>query len=156
LKKDKIKIFFGHCFYNEKRVKKYRDAVLRVFKDKSKYSVQFGTKKSFQIYENFFKEIKKLIRDAKYCIFDLIGYDPQKSKLNLNVLLELGVSIGANKKYYFLSAKSGKCKKLSEEITDIRKDYMPTYKKGNIRSLTRELKDIKTKIDEYWKARHYK
>lgn len=154
MKVNKPSIFIGHSFYGKKRVKKYRAALEKIF-TKKRYNVKFGTKESFQDDADFFKEIKRLIKKSRYCIFDLAGHNPEKSKLNLNVLLEAGVAIGANKKVYILSPKRGKCGKNVKQITDLSGRYIRWYKKNNSRSIRNELVEIRNKIDEHWKARKY-
>ena len=152
---NKPSIFIGHCFYGEKRVEKYRATLGKIF-TKRKYNIKFGTKESFQDDTDFFKEIKKLIKKSHYCIFDLAGYGPKKLRLNLNVLLEAGVGIGANRKVYILSPKKGECGRLIKEITDLSGRYMRLYNKNNSKSFRREITEIKKRVDEHWKARKFR
>lgn len=151
LKVNKPSVFIGHCFYGEKRVEKYRATLGKIF-SKKKYDIKFGTKESFQDDADFFKEIKRLIKKSRYCIFDLAGYGPKKLRLNLNVLLEAGVGIGANRKVYILSPKKGKCGRLIKEITDLSGRYMRLYNKNNSKNFKREIIEIKKRVDEHWKA----
>lgn len=45
-------------------------------------------------------DIFKNIKNARFCIFDLTGYHPGRYPHNLNVILELGVSIGVRRRSY--------------------------------------------------------
>jgi len=152
LKSKQIKIFVGHCFYGEKRVEKYRKLYNKIF-NKEKYKIIFGTQDSFQDYRDFFKEIRRLIRSSKYCIFDLKGYNKEKLPLNLNVLLETGISIGMGKKWYVMAPFKGICNKLVKEISNISGSNIRFYK---IIKIIKELKGIKRNIDDWEKAKKYR
>lgn len=148
LKNKKTTIFIGHCFNGEKRVEKYRKIYVNIFKNN--YKVTFGTQDSFQDYRDFFKEIRKLIKGSKYSIFDLKGYNKKKLPLNLNVLLEAGISIGMGKKWYIVAPAKGKCNKLVKEISNISGSNIRFYKRGKV---IKELRGIKKNIDDWEKAK---
>jgi hypothetical protein len=151
LENNRTKIFIGHCFYGEKRIKKYRKLFFDIFGNT--YSILFGTPESFKDYSHFFREIQKLIKKSRYCIFDLTGYNKKKLALNLNVLLEAGISIGAGKRCYILTPSKGKFFSLVKQISDFSGHNVTFFKK---REFNKKLKLLKANIDEWEKGRKLK
>lgn len=76
------------------------------------------------------RDIKKKIRKSTLCIFDLTGYK-KKDKLdkNLNVILELGISIGLGKQV-FIAYKEGSID-FNKEMSDLLGQYRYPYKTYN-------------------------
>lgn len=153
MKTDKPGIFVGHCFDGESRVIKYRAIIQKIF-TKQKYRLVYGTQESFESDGVFFNEIKRLIKRSQYCIFDLAGHNPNKSKLNLNVLLEAGVAIGRNRNIYLLSPDKGKCAELVKEISDLSERNIRWYRNRNHQNLKKVLSQIKKRIDQHQSQRN--
>ena len=146
------KIFIGHCFYGEKRVKKYKIALKRIFTE-TNYDLSFGI--TGTIKNDEVKEINSLIKCANFCIFDLAGYSPKKYVLNLNIILELGISIGARRKFYILCPKQNK-DIYDLQLTNLKYKSPRLYQKGDKSTLLKEIGKIKKDIDDIWKYKKKK
>jgi hypothetical protein len=91
---------------------------------------------------NVLIDITKKIENSKLCVFDLTGYK-QKDILdkNLNVILELGISIGLAKQSYIVYKE--KSIDFKKELSDLLGQYVYPYK--TYKQLQEELKEfIKT------------
>ena len=142
------KIFIGHCFFDKNRVIKYQKTMKLVFK-KTKYDLAFGI--TGTIRDDEIKNISSLVDHADYCIYDLMGHSADKYKLNLNVILELGISIGASKKYYVMCPEKEEYRTVFQnQLSNLKYKIPREYEIDNKKSFLKALGDIKKIIDEDW------
>lgn len=133
---NKKQAFVGHDFTNRGgRKTKFREAISTAFK-KSSYSPIYSD--TSRLDPNVLKDIKKKIEISSLCVFDLTGYK-EKDKLgkNLNVILELGISIGLERQA-FIAYKEGSTD-FPKELSDLLGEYRYPYK--NYKELSKNLKD---------------
>ena len=101
--RNKKKAFIGCDFYpgaRERRIINYRAIIKRRFKN-SLFKPIFQKPRPRAVTEGFMiMDIITNIKNAEFCIFDLTGYNPRRFPHNLNVILELGVSIGVKRRSY--------------------------------------------------------
>lgn len=125
-KANKKIVFIGHDFTGRGgRVRRFRDAVEDVL-TKHSYDPSYAGKQN--THTGVLKDITRKIKNAEFCIFDLTGYK-KKGALdkNLNVILELGISIGCKEQQSFITHKKG-AMNILEEMSDIQGTYFHAYK----------------------------
>lgn len=136
-------VFVGHDFTNRGgRVTKFRKVISLALKNSAFKPVYAGTSR---LHQTLPKDIRKKIEKCEFCIFDLTGYKKPKPGKNLNVILELGISIGL-KKMPFIAYKEGSIdfpKELSDLLGEYRNPYK-TYEQLNL--------DIKLFVKSYKKS----
>ncbi|MBI5747925.1 MAG: nucleotide-binding protein [Nitrospinae bacterium] len=117
--------FIGHDYTKRGgRKSKFRQTISIALKNSSYEPLYADTSRLDQI---VLKDIIKKIRNSKLCIFDLTGYK-KKDKLdkNLNVILELGISIGLGKQV-FIAYREGSID-FDKEMSDLLGQYRYPYK----------------------------
>lgn len=139
-------VFIGHDYTNKGgRVPKFRKAVADALKG-SRFTPLYADDID-ERHQAVLKDIIKKIKRSKFCVFDLTGYK-EVSKLgkNLNVILELGISIGLDK-LAFVAFKEGSID-FTKEMSDLLGDYRYPYKtyNGLKKDLTKYIASIKCAI----------
>lgn len=117
--------FIGHDYTKRGgRKSKFRQNISTAIK-KSSYEPLYAD--TGRLDPAVLKDIIKKIRNSKICIFDLTGYK-KKDKLdkNLNVILELGISIGLGKQV-FIAYREGSID-FDKEMSDLLGQYRYPYK----------------------------
>lgn len=135
-RRTKIYAFIGHDFTTRGgRKTKFRKSVASALRNSSFIPLYADTGRE---HSAVLKDITKKIKASKFCIFDLTGYK-EKGKLgkNLNVILELGISIGL-KKAAFVAYKEGSID-FGKELTDFLGEYRYPYKTHKV--LKQDIKD---------------
>ena len=120
--------FIGHDYTKRGGLKsKFRHTISIALKNSPYKPLYADTSRLDQI---VLKDIIKKIRKSKLCIFDLTGYK-KKDKLdkNLNVILELGISIGLGKQV-FIAYREGSID-FDKEMSDLLGQYRYPYKTYN-------------------------
>lgn len=135
-------VFIGHDFYEGHegmRIKKYRKLFKINFKNSS-FQPYFQTPRASPIGGGFMlDDILENIRKAEFCIFDLTGYNPKRFPHNLNVILELGMSIGVCKSSYVIW-KKGKVK--LDHISDLQQATPWRYEYKDNKELGKIIREI--------------
>ncbi|MBI5971377.1 MAG: hypothetical protein HY884_09525 [Deltaproteobacteria bacterium] len=123
--KEKKTVFVGHDYtLRGGRKTKFRQAVAKALKGTSYISIYADTAPRRQ---HVLKDIIKKIKKSELCVFDLTDYKWQFNPgKNLNVLLELGISIGAGI-HSFIAYKEG-CINFKEELSNLLGSYRYPYK----------------------------
>lgn len=117
-------VFVGHDFTNRGgRVTKFRKAISLALKNSGFNPIYAGTSR---LHQTLLKDITQKIAKCELCIFDLTGYKKRKPDKNLNVILELGISIGSRKQA-FIAYKEGSID-FTKELSDLLGEYRNTYK----------------------------
>lgn len=122
--KPTLYVFIGHDYTKRGGLKsKFRQAVAGALKDALYEPLYADTGRVDPI---ILKDIIKKIRKSELCVFDLTGYK-KKDRLdkNLNVILELGISIGL-KKPVFIAYKEGSID-FNKEMSDLLGQYRYPY-----------------------------
>jgi len=117
--------FIGHDYTKRGgRKSKFRQTISTALKNSS-YEPRYAD--TSRLDPTVLKDIIKKIRSSKLCIFDLTGYK-KKDKLdkNLNVILELGISIGL-KKQVLIAYREGSID-FDKELSDLLGQYRYPYK----------------------------
>lgn len=118
-------VFIGHDYTKRGgRKSKFRQTISIALENSSYQPLYADTSRLDPI---VLKDIIKKIRKSKLCIFDLTGYK-KKDKLdkNLNVILELGISIGLGKQV-FIAYREGSID-FEKEMSDLLGQYRYPYK----------------------------
>ncbi|MBI5238532.1 MAG: hypothetical protein HY887_08950 [Deltaproteobacteria bacterium] len=133
--------FIGHDFTTRGgRKTKFRKSVASALKNSSFIPLYADTGRE---HSAVLKDITKKIEASEFCIFDLTGYK-KKRKLgkNLNVILELGISIGL-KKPAFVAYKERSID-FDKEFSDFLGEYRYPYKTH--KELKQNIKDYITSL----------
>lgn len=129
--------FIGHD-YTKRGGRKtiFRKAISEAFKN-SAYEPMYAD--TYRLDSDVLKDIKKKIRKSSLCVFDLTNYKKRnKIGKNLNVILELGISIGLGKQV-FMAYREGSID-FPKELSDLLGPYRYPYK--NYTELKKHLKDF--------------
>ncbi|MBI3754185.1 MAG: hypothetical protein HY266_09130 [Deltaproteobacteria bacterium] len=120
--------FIGHDYTKRGGLKsKFRHTISIALKNSLYKPLYADTSRLDQI---VLKDIIKKIRKSKFCIFDLTGYKKKgKPDKNLNVILELGISIGV-KRHAFIAHREGSID-FDKEMSDLLGQYRYPYKTYN-------------------------
>ncbi|HZX36378.1 MAG TPA: TIR domain-containing protein [Thermodesulfobacteriota bacterium] len=117
-------VFVGHDFTNRGgRVTKFRKIISLALKNSGFSPIYAGTSR---LHQTLLKDITQKIAKCEFCIFDLTGYKKRKPDKNLNVILELGISIGLRKQP-FIAYKEGSID-FTKELSDLLGEYRNHYK----------------------------
>jgi hypothetical protein len=100
-----IRVFVAHE-YNQKTMQDYR----KVFSDVQKaFAVHFVFPDKEITSQHIFEKIKEMIKGSEFCIFDLSRWNP-------NVTLELGYTVGINKKYHIVVNQGRRGQKVPSDL----------------------------------------
>lgn len=135
-------VFVGHDFDNRGgRRRRFREAVEQAFAGTS-YVAGYADTPCFPGdgtgVGSLLEMVCRKIRRAEFCIFDLTGFRGDRLRANLNVLLELGISIGYRKTGYFLF-KQGSVD-VARELSDLVGEFRYTYR--NQADLAEQIRQI--------------
>lgn len=120
-------VFVGHDFsLTGGRKKRFRQTISECLKN-TKYSLLYSDPEVKFVDFTIIKDIRKKIEKANCCIFDLTGFKEKELSKNLNVILEIGISIGLIREA-FIAHKEG-CIDISKELSDLLGKPVYTYKK---------------------------
>lgn len=134
-------VFVGHDYTTRGGHKpKFRKAISTMLKSLNYNSIYADEKR---LHATVLTDIKEKIKISDFCIFDLTGYK-KKKKLgkNLNVILEIGMSIGLDRQV-FVAYKEG-CIDFTKELSDLLGDYRYPYKTytGLIKELRETIRSL--------------
>lgn len=122
-------VFIGHDYDKiGGRKKRFRKAMERAFRD-SNFIPCYADTKCYEgdmtSVEDIFPNIRRKIKSAKFCIFDLTKARKKRPLINLNVLLELGISLGEGRTSFMLY--KGNINYLEKRVSNIKGSYKFPY-----------------------------
>jgi len=130
MSEDKNIVFVGHDFDKKGgRKKKFRKAIEVAFRDTT-YIPCYADTRCYEgdmtSIEGMFLNIRRKIKSAKFCIFDLTKAQKKRPSINLNVLLELGISLGEDRTSFMLYR--GNLSNLEKRVSNLKGWYTFSYK----------------------------
>lgn len=128
--KDKNIVFIGHDYNNTGgRKKKFRNAMVRAFNN-TNYVPCYADIECYEgdmtRVEPIVLNIRRKIKSANFCIFDLTRTRKKRPSINLNVLLELGISLGEDKTSFMLY--KGNFSNFEKQVSNLKGSYRFPYK----------------------------
>ncbi|MBI5561804.1 MAG: nucleotide-binding protein [Deltaproteobacteria bacterium] len=120
-------VFIGHEFTTRGGTKKrFRNAIAKAL-SRTPYTPLYADDIENR-HERVLEDITRKIRGSEFCIFDLTSYKEQGVLgKNLNVILEIGIGIGAGKQAFVAFREKGI--DLNTELSDLLGRYWYSYKK---------------------------